>query len=490
MEKPFDISAWRPTKPPDPPDSPQEQEQKLENTQYLIAQLVMRTRAILDKPYDADNWLRRADTLARLQYPELAVGDAHKAELLCRKALADLDRRPDHRLGYRMGFWLLDEAHGACWDDEENEALQIHLTKLQSQARQIQTENMYFWPEHDEVRIVPQQYPWLQAKHQTRSDKLMAKLNQEFTENPIKTHSSKPFCELRGDAFDAGKASSDVLGVFATCDITDDTLILTDISRTLGCIGTGRDGRLCGVNGSNGCQVWTHPNLESDPVEFDLRWIRDRVGKNAPNSILQCRLLLCCIEDGVSHPLEHSLVARLTPVYHRQKPRVFSLEADYAVINEALQQFGIDIYANRNFDTWVLFTLQARIENNSWSSPTATCLNPLFSLFNHSCEPNVKWNTQSDHRTIKMKASRYIKKGEQLFVEYDGFVSLQPLEDRRKRLRRWIDGPCQCTRCVREEKDQLEQAESGGSVSSSDSSNWDTGDKPVFPEDKLRRKLH
>lgn len=160
------------------------------------------------------------------------------------------------------------------------------------------------------------------------------------------------------------------------------------------------------------------------------------------------------------------------PTYHQQLPQVFSLDHDIAVPNEALQHFGVDIYADQHFDTWVLFTIAARLDNNSWSTPTCAVLNPLFSLFNHSCDPNVDWKSSNDHRTIKMTTKRDVAKDEQLFVEYDSFEHKKPLAQRRERLSRWIDGPCLCSRCVREERelksgklvgqDHLSEAVSGG----------------------------
>jgi SET domain-containing protein len=79
-------------------------------------------------------------------------------------------------------------------------------------------------------------------------------------------------------------------------------------------------------------------------------------------------------------------------------------------------------------------------------------LNPLFSLFNHSCEPDLDWETQRDHRTVVMRVSKNVRAGEQLFVEYDGFEHDKPVNERRQRLARWIDGLCMCSRCVREEQ--------------------------------------
>lgn len=39
---------------------------------------------------------------------------------------------------------------------------------------------------------------------------------------------------------------------------------------------------------------------------------------------------------------------------------------DLEVLNDCLTQFGVDIFANHAYDTWVLFTVQARVLNNVW----------------------------------------------------------------------------------------------------------------------------
>lgn len=72
--------------------------------------------------------------------------------------------------------------------------------------------------------------------------------------------------------------------------------------------------------------------------------------------------------------------ARLTPSYRTTVYKSFCLEKDITILMEVLQNFGIDIFANHNFDTWILFEIHARVINNSWSDPLATCVSPLFSL--------------------------------------------------------------------------------------------------------------
>ena len=82
-----------------------------------------------------------------------------------------------------------------------------------------------------------------------------------------------------------------------------------------------------------------------------------------------------------------------------------------------------------------------------------------------------------------MRTKRDIKEGEQLLVEYDQFMENQPLEVRRKLMRWWLDGPCQCTRCMREEKEQQKVVAKKDSVA-----DWDIQEKVVFPEDLLKLK--
>lgn len=147
---------------------------------------------------------------------------------------------------------------------------------------------------------------------------------------------------------------------------------------------------------------------------------------------------------------------------------------------KVLQQYGIDIFANLNWDTWTFFIMAARVSNNSWSTPATETINTLFAMFNHSCIGNVDWNGQSDHRTMIMTASVDIESGQQLLICYDPFMENQPLEARRERFWKWINGPCHCDLCLMEE----EESSSDGSRSMSISSgSWDTDEKPVFPED-------
>lgn len=113
---------------------------------------------------------------------------------------------------------------------------------------------------------------------------------------------------------------------------------------------------------------------------------------------------------------------------------------------------------------------------------------PLFSLFNHSCRPNVHWHVSEDHQCITAIAARDIRRGEQMFVIYDGYIENLLVHERRKKLWRWLDGPCQCERCVSEEHAARKNRSAERGLSEFDKPEWDPEDKPVFPEDFLNLK--
>ena len=484
MDTLFDFTQWRPTRPPEPGD----QERTRDEVSDLCAQLRHQTKNIIAHPYDPENWSRRASTLSRLRYPELAVGDAHKAALLSRahiKRLEDSEGTP-WRLGHRMGFWMLDPLPrhelGDSFDEVEyRDRLEQYLGQLQGYANKIERKNLYFTPVYDEGRFRRRMYPWMDERHRRRSERLVERLNVELVDNAANIEDGRPFCVVKRDAFGEEEGGEDVLGVFAARRIYEGEVLLVDETDVWGCNLSRGEPEVDKVKKRRLCASSTSADDQLREQTVDLSWISEEVGKQAGPVLLNCRLLLSGINDDVEHPLDHHLVARLTPTYHDDRVDTFVLLNDIAIPNKALQQFGIDIFANLNYDTWVLLTIQARVLNNSCGDLMAESLNPLFALFNHSCEPNVEWSaTAEDHRTILVRARRNIRKGEQLLVEYDQFMRDQPLEVRRKRMFRWLARPCQCERCVTEEE------ELKGRVRVDEVLWDDIPEKAVFPEDSLK----
>lgn len=139
--------------------------------------------AILRHPYDPHLWLARAQTLSSLRYPELAVGDAHKAILLCTQILGNLQRKPRLRMGLGWGFYMLDlqTTDDAGQADERNWQYD-RIADVNCQAHEIQKENLFFAPQFEEGRFIAQEYPWMREEHLNRSDELVELLNVEMLE--------------------------------------------------------------------------------------------------------------------------------------------------------------------------------------------------------------------------------------------------------------------------------------------------------------------
>ncbi|PPJ55423.1 hypothetical protein CBER1_02729 [Cercospora berteroae] len=496
MDVPFDPSKWQPTRSYETWEKQYSEAEILQLGQILASN----TKEILSHPYDARTWIKRSYTLKLLRYPELAAGDGFKAAKLCRNIVEVLEgnTKPNFRLGLNMGFWMRHEddddedgsggggggfMDGADDDvdaylasprdldlDEEHDLQAVKFATLLSEAQKMILDNLDYAPNREEGLYSPRAYPWMKEEHWGRTDKTLGEIEKAFQEahkERCGTRESVP-CFSKRYAFGFGVGPNDgkdVIGVFANRELAENEFVLVDKSRLWGCAGPGtaesslvNRGRSSNLYGGTGCLDELHPNDENDAVEHDLRWLRDRLGAEAPHTILMARCLLACVQDNISNPFDHTLIARLTPHYDPNLRKIFCLDKDISILNDALTRFGIDIFANHNFDTWVLFTLEARVANNAWSDPQAACLSPLFALINHSCDPNLSWRSLADHRTLILETKRSVKEGEQLFIEYDAFQHHKPVKERRAKLRLWLSEDCVCTRCVEEVKAEEEKA--------------------------------
>lgn len=194
--------------------------------------------------------------------------------------------------------------------------------------------------------------------------------------------------------------------------------------------------------------------LSQEAVEKDEAFVL-----NGPKWL---RILAVCVQSDC-HPLEHPSIARLTPLYNERMTRPWSLSNNVITPIKILQQLGIDAVKDLRFDTWVLQIVWARIINNqeSHTTPegrTVRAISPLYSFFNHSCDPNAHWSakvspTCTSGSTKEVYAARHIRKGGELCISYpSGAQERQSKAQRKKVLKSWIgtNNTCRCSRCQRE----------------------------------------
>ena len=194
-------------------------------------------------------------------------------------------------------------------------------------------------------------------------------------------------------------------------------------------------------------------------------------------SVTESRLLLRALAIAVNfsdlHPLRAPIISRLTSLHAgagAQEPRPFSLARSIIEPIDMLTRLGVDVYANHNFDTWVILTIGARLDINSRhasETPEADqyyiAINPLYTFFNHSCNPNVTYehSKSGPDSILRMKTLRKVKAGEELFINYLPAKDLAlHVSERLRRLRAWFGHDCQCVKCIKEmAKENAEDSE-------------------------------
>lgn len=250
MEQAFSASEWKPTKVSEPWDKPLPKA----DLEELIVRLATDQREIRLHPYDPRRWIRRAHTFTLLRYPELAVGDACKASLLCKSLLKVLNQnlKPNYRLGAHAGFWM---GHGEREDgdgdeDEDDEVAERmekldidseHLThrvrflQIQSAADRVIMDNLAYAPNAEEGMFYPRPYPWMKAEHATRSDEILQQVNWELA-HPLVT--PLPALFAKRYAFGKGvgtRGGAELFGLFALRDIEKGEKLIVDRSRIWVC---------------------------------------------------------------------------------------------------------------------------------------------------------------------------------------------------------------------------------------------------------------
>jgi len=319
--------------------------------------------------------------------------------------------------------------------------------------------------------VFPVAYPWMAEDLIIREDACFKRVQKEFeleSTNCVVSRST-----IR-NVFETKESLSqgDVFGVFATkkIDLTESILIdrttagvLSSLERcatccnnilntiTNVCCNVGYCSEVCA---QTAIQTF-HPPL----CGRDVRFLYD-AAKSAKHStdipidsLLLLRVLALAIHENNTFPLKTSLLARLTPAYNIDQLIIFNFPDHIITPIRILQELGIDVFANAAYDTWVIHTMRCRLQNNKHGQTLdelhGTAVNPLYSMFNHSCSPNIDWEHEGNTSTLRLFATRSIAEGEELFISYINPIDMEWAE-RQKALVAWLGMDCECERCKKE----------------------------------------
>lgn len=316
--------------------------------------------------------------------------------------------------------------------------------------------------------VVRRLYPWMNASMCQRSDRLLGTIKEDFSsrsktctifKSPIRSHAGTT------------DGRTNVLGIVATADIAMGETVLQDdlgFSTTsfkdrcdYCCAGLQNiepvmllccDVRFCSQKCAQYAQDRYHLALCGKDFSCFKRRIAGISHAMATETLLFIRILAAIRQESPAHPLQSSVIGRLTMISEGEDATSFSL----SVCNDLLkiaQMFGINIFTDHESDIWVLLTILYRIRSNRTGAAveggSVGSVNLLHCFFNHSCDPNVGY--ASDNESVKtMIALRDIGKGEELFISYIEAPHLRSRKDRRYKLSIWIGGDCMCSKCTQE----------------------------------------
>ncbi|KAH0614478.1 uncharacterized protein H6S33_000114 [Morchella sextelata] len=220
----------------------------------------------------------------------------------------------------------------------------------------------------------------------------------------------------------------------------------------------------------------------------DFGWVYRSINASISTSSAHSLLLLKTYATAITldtHPLELPEVKYLYGVnrvgtFPDYKPTALEQQAlPFNFTNQVtrpiqmLMEMDVDIFqpnAVDFFDLWVIQTLwakfigvaSARVHKRTGRTEIAA-VHMLYSMFNHSCEPNISWecggevNFTGFSRALGREAELNtqvvaVKKGEECFSHYCDIS----LDYRERQEHAWgpLGGRCSCTRCTREEEEE------------------------------------
>ncbi|RMZ79918.1 hypothetical protein DV738_g3040, partial [Chaetothyriales sp. CBS 135597] len=117
------------------------------------------------------------------------------------------------------------------------------------------------------------------------------------------------------------------------------------------------------------------------------------------------------------------------------------------------------------FDFWTINTLYAKFRGVATASQSSfdgkaetAAVHALWCLANHSCAPNVGWETGGGMRVLRVQEEDEVDEGGEVWNHYTD-VRETDVRVRRARLREVLGGECMCKRCVSEAGERGERGD-------------------------------
>jgi len=309
------------------------------------------------------------------------------------------------------------------------------------------------------------QYPWITQEEVTRSKKAIKRVKaniEAVSDNAVL------------DASALSNGTQDSLGVFAKRNISKGERLVLDKSIFSSFNETTRNAcdaccapfsstpitsECCNVRYcSASCKAEVARSYHKTLCGKDLGWLykeypdADPLG-NDMVPLLMVKILATALEKN-ARPLKVAGIGTMQAGFGKRDPSFFRLLDNVIAPTKILQTLGVDIFADRRFDSWVIQTLFLRIENNKqgirFGGRTHSGLNPMFSMFNHACDPAAMWLAVGAvvGAPIEVLAYRNIVKGEEICISYTD-VDL-PEQKIRSMVKLHIGKVCECARCIKE----------------------------------------
>jgi hypothetical protein len=399
-----------------------------------------------------------------------------------------------------------DVANAESWYQQRVDILQAQVDDGEMTSVQMQTTL-------DNGGVYPTSYPWMTEALLVRDDALIRSIKEEFlmaSTNCTVFKSTIRNVKIVDESEEM--TEFDVLGVIASTEIlAGETAVIdrtpagaiSNVDRCEACcaalpplkvINTCCSVLYCSTACSETALKTYHPSICGKDFAFlheAAKWA-SHTADFPLDALLILRVLALSLNENKAHPLQTSILQRLTPAYSMPDPQLIIFNfADHIITpNLTLRALGVDIFANPLYETWVLHTIRCRLQNNKHGATldeyAGSAISPLYSMFNHSCNPNVDWRHDDYSSTVTLFATRDIAEREEMCISYIKGAEMGR-EERQKALMTWLGMECGCERCVREKGLEGNNADKGVETKEGDENG---GTSENLRETALAEQLH